>query len=153
MKIYPFLAPMLVAGVVTFSTGNMLAEKESGVSSVAGQVSRNAPMPGRDEPVMPLGAPKPADEAMVELGKKLFFDPRLSRSGFVSCNSCHNLSMGGSDNLKTSVGHNLRKGVINTPTVLNSNINFAQFWDGRVKNFQELLSHRGLCLWWKGCIY
>ncbi len=131
MKMYSFVAGILLVGVVTFSNGNLLAEKESSVF-VSGQ--------GRDEPVKPLAVPKVADQAMVELGKKLFFDPRLSKSGFISCNSCHNLSMGGSDNLKTSVGHNLRKGAINAPTVLNSNINFAQFWDGRVKNFKELLS-------------
>lgn len=41
---------------------------------------------------------------MVELGKQLYFDPRLSNSGFISCNSCHNLSMGGTGNIKTSIG-------------------------------------------------
>jgi cytochrome c peroxidase len=74
---------------------------------------------------------------MIELGKKLFFDPRLSKSGFISCNSCHNLSMGGSDNLQTSIGHNWQKGPINAPTVLNSSMNVAQFWDGRAKNLKE----------------
>ena len=43
----------------------------------------------------------PQDQAKVELGKMLWFDPRLSKSGFISCNSCHNLSTGGVDNLKT----------------------------------------------------
>jgi cytochrome c peroxidase len=47
---------------------------------------------------------------MVELGKKLYFEPRLSKSGFISCNSCHNLSMGGTDNLKTSIGDHWQKG-------------------------------------------
>ena len=61
----------------------------------------------------------PSAPAKVELGKKLWFDPRLSRSGFISCNSCHNLSMGGSDNLKTSIGDKWQKGPINSPTVLN----------------------------------
>ena len=74
---------------------------------------------------------------MVELGKKLWFDPRLSKSGFISCNSCHNLSMGGSDNLKTSIGHNWAEGPINSPTVLNSSMNVAQFWDGRAANLKE----------------
>ena len=45
--------------------------------------------------------------------------------------------MGGSDNLKTSIGHNWQKGPINSPTVLNSSLNLAQFWDGRAKNLQE----------------
>ncbi len=73
---------------------------------------------------------------MVELGKKLYFDPRLSKSGFISCNSCHNLSMGGTDNLKTSIGHNWQQGPINAPTVLNSSLNVAQFWDGRAADLK-----------------
>lgn len=90
-----------------------------------------------DEPVSPVPAPKAVNPAAVELGKKLFFDPRLSKSGFISCNSCHNLSMGGSDNLKTSIGHNWQRGPINSPTVLNSRMNLAQFWDGRAKDLKE----------------
>jgi len=90
-----------------------------------------------DEPVQTIPAVRNIDPAMVELGKKLFFDPRLSKSGFISCNSCHNLSMGGSDNLKTSIGHNWQQGPINSPTVLNSSLNLAQFWDGRAATLKD----------------
>jgi cytochrome c peroxidase len=89
------------------------------------------------EPIEPIPPAVVSDPAMTELGKKLYFDPRLSRSGFISCNSCHNLSMGGSDNLQTSIGHNWQKGPINAPTVLNSSLNVAQFWDGRARDLQE----------------
>ena len=89
------------------------------------------------EPIQPIQPPVVRNVQMVELGKKLFFDPRLSQSGFISCNSCHNLSMGGSDNLRTSIGHKWQKGPINAPTVLNSSMNVAQFWDGRAKDLQE----------------
>src|SRR4030066_2483154 len=89
------------------------------------------------EPIKPIEPAKITNPAMVELGKKLFFDPRLSKSGFISCNSCHNLSMGGTDNLKTSIGHNWQQGPINSPTVLNSSMNVAQFWDGRAKDLKE----------------
>ncbi|MEN9425160.1 MAG: hypothetical protein RL122_2543 [Pseudomonadota bacterium] len=58
----------------------------------------------KDEPIKPIEAVTPKDAGLVELGKKLYFDPRLSKSGFISCNSCHNLSMGGTDNLQTSIG-------------------------------------------------
>ena len=81
------------------------------------------------EPIQPIALVQDINLAQVELGKKLFFDPRLSKSGFISCNSCHNMSMGGSDNLKTSIGHNWQQGPINAPTVLNSSMNVAQFWD------------------------
>jgi cytochrome c peroxidase len=73
----------------------------------------------------------------VELGKMLFFEPRLSISGFISCNSCHNLSTGGVDALPTSIGHNWQEGPINSPTVLNAEYGLAQFWDGRAKDLQE----------------
>ncbi|CAM8633999.1 MauG Cytochrome c peroxidase [Burkholderiales bacterium] len=73
---------------------------------------------------------------MVELGKKLYFDPRLSKSGFISCNSCHNLHMGGTDNLRTSIGDKWQEGPINSPTVLNSSLNVAQFWDGRAADLK-----------------
>lgn len=45
--------------------------------------------------------------------------------------------MGGSDNLKTSIGHNWQKGPINAPTVLNSSLNFVQFWDGRAETLKD----------------
>jgi len=95
-----------------------------------------APAAWSDEPIQPIPAAKVKNAAMVELGKKLYFDPRLSKSGFISCNSCHNLSMGGTDNLKTSIGHNWQEGPINSPTVLNSSMNLAQFWDGRAKDLK-----------------
>ena len=89
------------------------------------------------EPVKPIQPANDINLALMELGKKLYFDPRLSKSGFISCNSCHNLSMGGTDNLPTSIGHAWHKGPINAPTVLNSSFNIAQFWDGRAKDLKE----------------
>lgn len=73
----------------------------------------------------------------IELGKALFFDPRMSASGVFSCNSCHNLATGGDDNLETSIGHGWQKGPRNAPTVLNSVFNAAQFWDGRAADLAE----------------
>lgn len=102
----------------------------AGTFAISGAVAAN-------EPIQPIAPVKEINLAQVELGKKLFFDPRLSKSGFISCNSCHNLSMGGTDNLKTSIGHNWFQGPINAPTVLNSSMNIAQFWDGRAADLQE----------------
>jgi len=72
----------------------------------------------------------------VELGKMLFFDPRLSSSGLISCNTCHNVGMGGDDNLETSIGHGWQKGPRNSPTVFNAVFNIAQFWDGRAEDLK-----------------
>ncbi len=74
--------------------------------------------------------------ARSELGKMLFFDPRLSKSGTISCNTCHNLGMGGDDNLPTSIGHGWQKGPRNAPTVYNAVFNVAQFWDGRAEDLK-----------------
>ena len=92
-----------------------------------------APLPStvpsvRDNPITP---------EKIELGKALFFDPRLSASGVFSCYSCHNLTTGGDDNLETSIGHGWQKGPRNAPTVFNSVLNEAQFWDGRAADLKE----------------
>jgi cytochrome c peroxidase len=105
------------------------------VSGVANGVNKEPKEP--KEPISPIVAAKVSNPALVELGKKLFFEPRLSKSGSISCNSCHNLSMGGSDNIKTSIGYKWQQGPINSPTVLNSSLNLAQFWDGRAKDLKE----------------
>jgi cytochrome c peroxidase len=89
------------------------------------------------KPIQPIGPAVVANPALAELGKKLYFDPRLSKSGFISCNSCHNLSLGGTDNLVSSIGHKWQQGPINAPTVLNASLNVAQFWDGRAQTLKE----------------
>ncbi|WP_142847880.1 cytochrome-c peroxidase [Telmatospirillum sp. J64-1] len=91
------------------------------------------------EPI-PTSLPEVAGNAMtpekVELGLKLFFEPRLSRSGIISCNTCHSVGTGGADNVPTSIGHGWQKGPRNAPTVLNAVFNTAQFWDGRAEDLR-----------------
>ncbi|MDX9995236.1 MAG: cytochrome-c peroxidase [Rhodocyclaceae bacterium] len=102
------------------------------IGAVAGAAVANA-----QDLVKPIKPAANINLGMVELGKKLYFDPRLSKSGFISCNSCHNLSMGGTDNIPTSIGDKWQQGPINAPTVLNSSLNLAQFWDGRAADLKE----------------
>ncbi len=85
---------------------------------------------------VPAVSDNPITPEKIELGKALFFDPRMSASGVFSCNSCHNLATGGDDNLETSIGHGWQKGPRNAPTVLNSVFNHAQFWDGRAADLK-----------------
>lgn len=79
----------------------------------------------------------PTTPEKLELGASLFFDPRLSESHNISCNSCHLVNMGGVDGRSTSIGHNWQRGGRNAPTVLNAVFNTAQFWDGRAADLQE----------------
>ena len=104
--------------------------------ALATLVVSTGPAIARDEPIDPIRPPANINLGMVELGKKLYFEPRLSKSGFISCNSCHNLSRGGSDNIPTSIGDKWQQGPINAPTVLNSSLNVAQFWDGRAADLK-----------------
>ncbi|MBN2254183.1 MAG: cytochrome C peroxidase, partial [Deltaproteobacteria bacterium] len=76
----------------------------------------------------------PLTPEKIKLGKMLFFDPRLSASWLISCNTCHNMGLGGVDQHETSIGHGWQKGPRNAPTVLNAVFNFAQFWDGRAED-------------------
>lgn len=73
----------------------------------------------------------------IELGTMLYFDPRLSASGLISCNTCHNIGTGGVDLQETAVGHGWQKGGRNSPTVFNAIFNLAQFWDGRAQDLKE----------------
>ncbi len=92
-------------------------------------------------PALPDKAPAPADnpttEAKVVLGKMLFFDPRFSSTGTVSCFSCHNVMEGGDDHRPTSIGVHGQVGGRNAPTVWNAAFQSVQFWDGRAPTLEE----------------
>lgn len=85
----------------------------------------------------PIPADNPQSEAKIELGKTLFFDPRLSSLGTVSCNSCHNVMGGGDDNRPNSVGVHDARGGRSSPTVWNAAFLSSQFWDGRATTLEE----------------
>ena len=85
-------------------------------------------------PALPGNAATPA---RIELGRMLYFDPRLSASHAISCNSCHNIGLGGADAEPTSIGHRWQHGGRNAPTVFNAVFNTAQFWDGRAKDLEQ----------------
>ena len=87
--------------------------------------------------VAPVPEDNPMTEAKIELGKMLYFEPRLSASGVISCHTCHNLSLGGTDRLPSSLGHEFQTGGRNAPTVLNAAFFNLQFWDGRATGLEE----------------
>lgn len=93
------------------------------------------------EYLRPEHAPAPADNAVtparVALGKALFFDPRLSGSGWISCASCHNPALGWSDGLPTGIGQGMKHLGRATPTIVNAAFNTVQMWDGRKKSLED----------------
>jgi cytochrome c peroxidase len=101
------------------------------VNVVPGELKVFAPLPG----VVP-GRSGPAMD-QIELGRMLYFDPRLSKSQTISCNTCHPLAKYGVDGQATSVGYRGRHGDRNVPTVYNAAGHFTQFWDGRAADLEE----------------
>lgn len=90
-----------------------------------------------DEPIQPLPLTATLDPGKVRLGEQLFKDPRLSANNTISCASCHNLKLAGTDRSVVSIGIHDKPGFMNTPTVFNSRFNFKQFWDGRAETLEE----------------
>jgi cytochrome c peroxidase len=85
----------------------------------------------------PIPSHNSMTQARVELGRMLFFEPRISASGVISCATCHNPALGYTDRIPRAVGHDGQIGERNTPTVLNSGFFGAQFWDGRAATLEE----------------
>ena len=114
LSMHPWLAPRTLAAEPTI---NAAAESEG--------------------PIQPIEAPRNLDPRKVELGKRLFADPRLSHDNSISCATCHDLKSGGTDRMARSTGIHGAVGIINAPTVLNSGFNFSQFWDGRASTLEQ----------------
>lgn len=109
----------------------------SALAQDAGTARRTRP------PVEPLpaAATVPGDDSMpdaqVELGKQLFFDPRLSGDNTMSCASCHVPEKAFADGLALGKGHGGKSLSRNTPTVLNVAYYPRLLWDGRAKSLEE----------------
>lgn len=123
---------LLVVGVMSLFAGAALyaqeaEEREQVVLGMFATLPDSAPVPD-DNPMTP---------EKIELGRLLYFEPRLSASGVISCHTCHNLGLGGTDRLPTSLGHDFLTGGRNAPTVYNAAFFNQQFWDGRATGLEE----------------
>ncbi len=87
--------------------------------------------------VVPASPENQMNTERIELGKMLFFDPRLSGSGSVSCATCHNPALDWSDGLPTAMGSSKTSLSRHTPTIVNSAFNALQMWDGRFRSLEE----------------
>lgn len=126
------IAISLALVVATLSASNLVDQaKKAGLVAI----------PSSEAEVMKLidDSRNPITQEKIELGKKLYFDPRLSKSGIISCNTCHNLSEGGDDGVEAAIGHKwaANPSHLNSPTVYNAVFFQAQFWDGRAKDLEE----------------
>jgi cytochrome c peroxidase len=103
----------------------------------ANYASPTSPEDLRGAVLQPLPPVPEVDAAQVALGDQLYHDQRLSKNDTISCASCHELKKGGTDRAQFSTGVGGAQGNINAPTVYNSGLQIAQFWDGRAADLQE----------------
>jgi len=136
MRSYCFLILLLLAAC-SESTSSRKIEKSEPVSPqdqvlwANAQTYFQALKEPKENPANPIEPEK------VALGKMLYYDTRLSKTGNNSCNSCHNLATFGVDNSPFSKGDAGKNGGRNSPTVLNAALANFQFWDGRAKDVEE----------------
>jgi len=90
-----------------------------------------------NEPISPIPLHNHINLEKAILGKALFFDTRLSKDNTTACVNCHDVSHGGADSNRVSIGFNGKEGNIQSPTVFNAKYNFKQFWNGRANNLYE----------------
>jgi cytochrome c peroxidase len=106
------------------------------------------------EPIQPLPQRVTLDRNKVDLGRRLFRDPRLSADNRISCLSCHNLSQGGADQRAFSVGVHRSVGTVNAPTVYNAGFNAVLTWTGQFETLEDfteavIQNPRAMGLKWK----
>lgn len=128
----PFLLPFIILLVTGIALYMLLFHTDS--------VTPHSDPP----PAVPLGLPpvpwpkeNPYSKAKAELGKKLYFDERLSTDNSVSCATCHNAPCGYSDCHKVAIGINRRQGMRHSPTIINCAYVTTLFWDGRASSLEE----------------
>jgi cytochrome c peroxidase len=130
MKMTKIIAASVVASSVLFA-GSLADKAESvGLQAIPTDKSELAKLTDPNGTITP---------ERVELGKKLYFEPRLSKSGIISCNTCHNLGLGGTDGAPAAVGHMwvANPHHLNSPTVYNAVFFKSQFWDGRSPHLED----------------
>ena len=115
-----------IIALSSFASASLIDEaKQSGLMPIPSN---------KTELIKLIDNPKnPLSEKKIELGKALFFEPRLSKSNLISCNTCHNLATGGIDGVSAAIGHKWTANPhhLNSPTVYNAVFMSRQFWDGR----------------------
>jgi cytochrome c peroxidase len=129
-KNYRIIILLILCGIFSINVAYFLATspKESAVSQ---NIKTQYTLQYVNGPIQPLPKIAYINKDWVILGKALFHSPLLSRDNSIACINCHDINNGGDDGFPISFGINNRKGFRNTPSILNSSLNFRQFWDGR----------------------
>ncbi len=116
------------------ATANKPAPKPEAPRSVPAVLSADVL---RDLGPLLVPVDNPMTDEKIALGRKLYFDKRLSKDGTISCATCHDPAMAWAENRPTSKGIKGQIGKVNSPTVINAAYAKAQFWDGRAASLEE----------------
>ena len=127
-------AVLAVSWVILFGPGTSGAE---GSDDGAAKLSSQSKAVFGVLPAEAVDSRRPVTDERIALGRKLYFDPRLSKNQDVSCNSCHPLDQYGADGEATSPGHRGQRGGRSSPPTFNAALHVAQFWDGRAADVEE----------------
>jgi len=135
LKSHTLIVSVGLAAILLSSCGNQEAAtggKQAAVTIDTNLLAAFAPLPEHmnREGVTP-------SKTQIDLGKRLYFETKLSLDGTLSCNSCHGLDTFGVDNAQFSSGVDGQLGGRNAPTVMNAAGHIAQFWDGRAADVEE----------------
>jgi cytochrome c peroxidase len=116
-----------------------MGEQQQALSTLIGPVKAVSAPAGVNAVFWQSLAPEdnPGTEAQVALGRKLYFDTRLSKDGSVACATCHDVSRGFSDHRNTSEGIGDQIGRRNAPPTMNAVFFETQFWDGRAASLED----------------
>ena len=131
MQLTKFIGMSIIASSLLIAKG--------GIADKASTAGLRAIPTDKTELMKLIDPNKTITDDKVALGKQLFFEPRLSKSGIISCNTCHNLGTGGVDGVAAAVGHNWTANPhhLNSPTVYNAVFFASQFWDGRSPDLED----------------
>lgn len=133
MRAWKFIAAMLVAASAAAAVSAFAAVPAAGPHAAPARAGEA----GFPSSLVEIAAARPATPESVALGKKLFFEGRLSSDGTVACATCHDPEKGFTDHLPTSKGVGGKTGKRNSPTVLNAMFYESQFWDGRAPSLED----------------
>jgi len=123
---------LCVSVLVVVASGAVLAQEDNETDELPVEPPTDEPHPGYEY------IQQEADtEEKIELGEQLYFDPRISETGTISCNTCHNVMEGGDDSRPVAMGVHGETGPVSSPTVWNSGFHHTQFWDGRADTLAE----------------
>jgi len=131
-----FLASIASSASIIATTGPIISAAAAADEQVSADSIAKMKAPYRRPETIPFPKDNPYTLAKAELGKKLYFDTRLSAANVLSCATCHSPAYGWGDGQPTGVGHGMKKLGRRSPTIINAAFGEIFMWDGRAPSLE-----------------